>query len=85
LGVIQRKQRFEITDDIRRKSPFTGLMRVRQRVLDSIFGNLELLCRQIAIAGALQIPAQIHRTHERVDQMVIAVAVTACNQSPMTR
>jgi hypothetical protein len=85
LGVIKRKQRFEITDDIRRNSPFTGLMRVRQRVLNGIFGDLELLGRQISITGALQVPAEVHRMHELVDQVAIAMAVTTSSQCEMTR
>jgi hypothetical protein len=60
-------------------------MRVRQRVLNGIFSDLELLRRQISVTCALQVPAEVHRMHELVDQVAIAMAVTACNQSQMTQ
>jgi hypothetical protein len=82
---MERKQCFEITDDIRPKSPFAGLMRVRQRVLNGIFGDLELLARQTSITGALQVPAAVYRMHEHVDQVAIAMAITTSSQCKMTR
>lgn len=85
LGVMQAQQRFKVTDDVRLEPPFASFVSVSQRVLDGIFRDFELLGRQIPITGPLQVPAEVHRTHELIDQMGIAVAVAACSQRQMTR
>ncbi|WP_429358566.1 hypothetical protein [Paraburkholderia sp. GAS32] len=71
-----------MTSDAIRHLPVTC---ARQRVLNGIFGDLELLGRQISMTGALQVPAQVHRMHELVDQVAIAMVVTTSSQCKMTR
>jgi hypothetical protein len=84
LGVIQRQQRFKVADYLRREPPLPRLMSVRQGVLERIFGDLELLHQLVALTSTLQIPGQVHRAHKFIDQMAVAMSVTACDQRKMT-
>jgi hypothetical protein len=43
------------------------LISVRQGVLDRVFGDLDLLHRLVAMTSALQITAQVQRTHKFID------------------
>jgi hypothetical protein len=84
LGIIQRQQRFKVADHLRRELPLPRLMSVRQGVLDRVFGELVLLHRLVTIPSTLQIPTQVHRAHQFIDQMAVAMSVAACNQRKMT-